>query len=267
MEALLVHRVTKAVCYLTTRSPCSVVTCQPRIISYILQFPFHPPPPSHSHARTNQTKVTILVRFAIEVGVQNMLYVAALYTAGRLVHPTVFLVGTSFVHYLRYMTTYYNRTDVNFGTFKADVLFFKVLAISHIAYRYASILFATPGTSASPVVLAASLVMIVTGSTVSSLATKALGIDGTYFGCELGMCKTEWVTAFPYNVIPHPMIVGQLFAFMGVQLLPEFRAAWPWLMPAHCAMYTLVMLQEQFDVYRGKKAGAPPSGPEKIKSA
>lgn len=211
--------------------------------------------------------VTILVRFAIEVGVQNMLYVAALYTAGRLVHPTVFLVGTSFVHYLRYMTTYYNRTDVNFGTFKADVLFFKVLAISHIAYRYASILFATPGTSASPVVLAASLVMIVTGSTVSSLATKALGIDGTYFGCELGMCKTEWVTAFPYNVIPHPMIVGQLFAFMGVQLLPEFRAAWPWLMPAHCAMYTLVMLQEQFDVYRGKKAGAPPSGPEKIKSA
>lgn len=204
------------------------------------------------------------MRFAIEIGVQNMLYVTALYAAGGLVHPVVFLVGTSFVHYLRYMTTYYNRTDVNFGTFKSDVLFFKVVALSHIAYRYASVLFST---SANPVIIAASLLMIAAGSAVSSLATKALGIDGTYFGCELGICKTEWVTAFPYNVIPHPMIVGQLFAFAGVHLLPEFRAAWPWLMPAHCALYSMVMLQEMFDVYSEKKAGAPPSGPEKVKFA
>lgn len=195
-----------------------------------------------------------------------MLYVSALYMAGRLIDPLVFLVGTSFVHYLRYITTYYNRTDVNFGTFKSDVLFFKIVALSHIAYRYLSILSA--GTSASLPTVTASLIMIVAGSTVSSLATKALGIDGTYFGSELGVCKTQWVTTFPYNVVPHPMIVGQLVALSGVHLIPEFRAAWPWLVPVHCTLYTIVMLQEQFDVYKNKSSGAGASGgPEKVKSS
>lgn len=231
----------------------------------------HPLPPAPLFTRrSNQIhnpQVTILYRFIIDVGLQNVLYTVALYIVGRLVHPAIFLVGTSFVHYPRYITTYYNRTDVNFGTFKSDVLFFKVIALCHIAYRYASALLLAGGTSADPLTVVASLAMIIVGSAVSSLATKALGIDGTYFGYELGMCEAERVTTFPFNVIPHPMIVGQLFAFAGVHLLPEFREAWPWLIPAHCIMYTLVLLQEEFDVFKGKKAGEPHSGPAaKVKS-
>lgn len=218
----------------------------------------------------------------IETGLQNFLFVAALFAAGRLVHPMVFLVGTSFVHYPRYVTTYYHRgSDVDFGRFKSDVLFFKTVALLHIGSRYVSAMLATfpsamswlglnaatdgadahsggDGQSGNAAAAALSLLMIVTGSAVSLLATKALGMDRTYFGAELGFCEMNWVTAFPYNFVPHPMITGQLVAFLGVHLLPEFRAAWPWLMPAHCAFYLVVMMQEQFDVHA--RAGDKDSG-------
>lgn len=70
-------------------------------------------------------QVTKLYRTAIETGLQNILYVTALLAAGRLVRPVVFLAGTSFVHYPRYITTYYHRSsDLDFGRFKLDALFF-----------------------------------------------------------------------------------------------------------------------------------------------
>ncbi|CAN0246095.1 unnamed protein product [Pylaiella littoralis] len=227
-------------------------------------------------------QVTVLYRAIIETGLQNLLYVVALFAVGRLIHPVAFLVGTSFVHYPRYITTYYHRSsDVNFGTFKSDALFFKVVALSHIGCRYAMALFYTftstsaaaaaeetimgtantfgdginnDSTTGGTILVALSLAMITFGTAVSTLAAKALGVNGTYFGPELGMCEMKWVTGFPYNChVPHPMIVGQLVAFLGVHLLPEFRAAWPWLMPAHCAFYVVVMMQEHFDVHA--KAG------------
>ncbi|CAN0575056.1 unnamed protein product, partial [Ectocarpus sp. 12 AP-2014] len=193
-------------------------------------------------------------------GLQNILYVAVLFAAGRLVHPVVFLVGTSFVHYPRYITTYFHRgSDLDFGRFKLDALFFKVVALSHVAWHYVAAVLATLGSKAEvegvsgsgggggggfDAIVAVSLALIIAGSTVSTLASRALGVDGTYFGPELGVCEIKWVTAFPYSCVPHPMIVGQLLAFAGVHLLPEFRAAWPWLIPAHCAFYLVVMLQE-----------------------
>lgn len=224
-----------------------------------------------------QVQVTTLYRTAIETGLQNVLYVAALLAAGKLVHPVVFLVGTSFVHYPRYIATYFFRgSDLDFGRFKMDTLFFKAVALSHVACRYFVALLAAfrsrtgaesdigdgdgggdggggGGCDSTMVVAAMSLALIIAGSTVSALASRALGMDGTYFGPELGICEMKWVTAFPYNCVPHPMIVGQIVAFGGVHLLPEFRAAWPWLMPAHCALYLLVMVQEHLDLHA--KAG------------
>lgn len=227
-----------------------------------------------SHPIRVPGQVTILYRLTIETGLHNLLYLAVLFAIGRLVHPNVFRAGTSFVHYARYITTYYYRgSEVNFGIFKADALFFKVVALSHISLRYMWALFFTFSSGTAPSVAAEgavgdanlndsiilvglSLVLITAGSVVSMLATKALGLDGTYFGPELGVCKMKWVTSFPYNCVPHPMIVGQLVAFLGVHLVPEFRATWPWLMPVHCALYMVVMLQEHFDVHkRARESG------------
>jgi hypothetical protein len=67
------------------------------------------------------------------VGFQNILYVALVALCARAYDSyALFLVCTSFVHYLRYMTTYYVRENVAFEAFKRDVLFFKSLALAQV---------------------------------------------------------------------------------------------------------------------------------------
>lgn len=196
---------------------------------------------------------------ANEIGCHNLLYAAALFVAGRLVHPNVFLVGTSFVHYPRYITTFYHRSsaDVDPGAFKSAFLFFQAAALSHVGYRYVSALLVASdpvgfGATTEAIV---SLSLVLAGVSLSILATKALGTNGAFLGRELGVCEMKRTAVFPYNCVPHPMIMCQLVALAGVHLLPEFRAAWPWLAPAHCAFFLVVMVQELFDVHG--KAGKP----------
>jgi hypothetical protein len=135
---------------------------------------------------------------------------------------------------------------VSFEAFKRDVLLFKSLALAQLGYFY----FQHLDWHALDVV---SLGMIVAGYTLSVLATNALGLDRTYFGVELGICEPKWITAFPYGVIPHPMIVSQILALGGFLKLAAFRAAWPWLVPGHMALYFIHMLQEHFDIHRDGK--------------
>lgn len=53
---------------------------------------------------------------------------------------------------------------------------------------------------------------------MSIAATQALGVDGTYFGIELGFVKADYrfVKSFPYNTLPHPMILSQIVALLGL---------------------------------------------------
>ena len=73
-----------------------------------------------------------------------------------------------------------------------------------------------------------------------------LGMVRTYFGSELGFVKPKWVSGFPYNVIPHPMIVGQLVAYSSILFwlkgtLPIETVA---LICAHMSFYVIHMFQE-----------------------
>lgn len=86
------------------------------------------------------------------------------------------------------------------------------------------------------------------------MATNALGIDRTYFGAELGLLPPKWITQFPYGYIPHPMIVSQVFALLGLHKAAHFRADWPYVIPVHVALYMTHMLQEHFDIYRKDKS-------------
>lgn len=106
-----------------------------------------------------------------------------------------FLLTTSFVHYIRYIATYYYRQDVDFGSFKRDVLLFKSIALIQIFFYY---LFPD---NAKFEVDVTSLAMIITGYGVSLAATEALGLDRTYFGVELGKCKSKWISKFPYGLV------------------------------------------------------------------
>ena len=85
---------------------------------------------------------------------------------------------------------------------------------------------------------------------MSSMATKALGIDRTYFAAELGLVEPKWITQFPYGYIPHPMIVSQIFALLGFMKASHFRTEWPYLIPVHVTFYVIHMLQEHFDIYK-----------------
>jgi len=80
-------------------------------------------------------------------------------------------------------------------------------------------------------------------------------MDRTYFGVELGLYEPKWVSSFPYNVIPHPMIVGSILGLLGIHKMAGMQAAMPYLVPGHVAMYMAHLSQEMiFDVYRGPAA-------------
>jgi hypothetical protein len=41
-------------------------------------------------------------------------------------------------------------------------------------------------------------------------------------------------------------------ALLGFHKLDAFRAAWPYLVPAHVCLYSIHMIQEHFDIHAGK---------------
>lgn len=53
-----------------------------------------------------------------------------------------------------------------------------------------------------------------------------------------------------FRYIPHPMIVSQITALLGLYKATHFRTEWPYVVPIHILMYVVHMLQEEFDVYR-----------------
>jgi len=207
---------------------------------------------------------TKVVNFSEEnIGYSNIGYLVVLGLLGALVDYRIFLVGTSFVHYVRYINTYYHREGVAYAVFKRDVFLFKTLALLQLVYHYLHA--ATGGFThplsaidAGPVDYA----MVFGGYLLSIYTTMQLGVDGTYFGIELGFVKAEknYVQKFPYGVIPHPMIVSQCVALCGLYKNAAFRTAMPWLVPTHVCLYLVHMMQEHFDIYKNK-------APAKVKAA
>ncbi len=53
-----------------------------------------------------------------------------------------------------------------------------------------------------------------------------------------------------HSYIPHPMIVSQVFALLGLYKAAHYRAEWPYVVPVHVLLYVTHMLQEHFDIYR-----------------
>ena len=93
-----------------------------------------------------------------------------------------------------------------------------------------------------------SLIMIVSGYALSILATNALGLDRTYFGVELGFYEFKLINQFPYGYIPHPMILSQVWALLGIFKASHIRTLIPFIIPVHISLYLLHMLQEHFDI-------------------
>lgn len=128
------------------------------------------------------------------LGLRNVSYLCVL---GALWWATgvyeIFFALTSFVHYFRYISTFYVREGIDFGSFKRDVLLLKTVALLQLFYHY---FFPAHAQFEWDVV---SLAMIAAGYVVSVLATNAIGVDRTYFAAELGLVEPKWIEKFPYG--------------------------------------------------------------------
>jgi hypothetical protein len=192
-------------------------------------------------------------------GYSNIGYLVILAAVAAFTDYKVFLIGTSFVHYCRYINTYYFRENVSYGNFKRDVLIYKTIALAQLFLLYTTAVTSNfKNMSALSSIPMLDLAMVAGGYALSIYTTSQLGVDGTYFGIELGFVKASknYVQKFPYGVIPHPMIISQCVAMLGLYRHIAFRAAWPYLVPAHVCFYTTHMIQEHFDIFKNKGVAA-----------
>lgn len=128
--------------------------------------------------------------------------------------PAVAIYLVSFVYYGLYWQAFAWGTP-SFDAFKRDALLLKALSVAALAFVY---LQAPPDLP--------SLAVIALGILLNARAAAVLGIDRTYYGHELAGLPERRITAFPYSLMSHPMIVGNVMAFGGTLLNPSFRAAW-----------------------------------------
>lgn len=149
--------------------------------------------------------VLLTTKFVAElckyVGIENVVYLTLLaltsFFSGFL---NIWIIGSSYVHYLIYMGTYYQRSRVNYGLFLRDAVVYKLCALSNLGFLiYTHVEFTHLNLAAG---------LIAAGVFLASTSSIALGVERTYFGSECGWHAPKWITAFPYNIgIPHPMVM------------------------------------------------------------
>ena len=146
--------------------------------------------------------------------------------------PAVAIYLVSFVYYGLYWYAFAWGVD-SFEVFKRDAMLLKALSVAALAFVYLQ---------APPDFL--SLGVIALGILLNARAASVLGIDRTYYGHELAGMAAQRITAFPYSLMSHPMIVGNVMAFGGTLLNPEFRAVWWPLAALHVVLNIALLAME-----------------------
>jgi hypothetical protein len=150
---------------------------------------------------------------------------------GRERAVAIYLV--SFVYYGLYWYAFAWGVD-SFRVFKRDALLLKALSVAALAFVYLQ---------APPDFL--SLGVIALGILLNARAASVLGIDRTYYGHELAGLAARRITEFPYSLMSHPMIVGNVLAFGGTLLNPAFRAEWWPLAALHVGLNIALLAMER----------------------
>jgi Phospholipid methyltransferase len=138
----------------------------------------------------------------------------------------------SFWHYYLYWLAFAFGA-VPFDVFKRDAVAMKTVSVAALAVVYL----------AAPIDLA-SLIVIACGILLNVRAAAALGIDRTYYGHEVAGLPPRRITAFPYSLTNHPMILGNVAAFGGTLINPAFRQHWWPLAGLHVALNIGLLVME-----------------------
>lgn len=162
------------------------------------------------------------------------MFVAAVLAGAAIGREASFAIYlASFVYYGLYWYAFAWGVD-SFRVFKRDALLLKALSVAALAFVYLQ---------APPDFL--SLGVIALGILLNARAAAVLGIDRTYYGHELAGLAARRITEFPYSLMSHPMIVGNVMAFGGTLLNPDFRAAWWPLATLHVVLNLGLLAMEQ----------------------
>lgn len=146
--------------------------------------------------------------------------------------PALAVYALSFWHYLLYWWAYrYGAVEPT--RFRRDAMLTKGMALAALAYAYLT----QPWHWLSALTIGAGFLLNLAGA-------RALGHTRTYYGWELGELPPQRVTSFPYSVVPHPMLVGNMVAFGGTLLHPGFRQAWWPLAVLHVALNGALIVME-----------------------
>jgi len=145
---------------------------------------------------------------------------------------TAAIYALSFWHYYVYWLAY-RHGAIPLAIFKRDAVAAKVVSLAALGMAY----FAVPLDVVSLGVMSA-------GFALNIVAARALGSDRTYYGYEVAGLPPLRITAFPYSVIPHPMIVGNVLAFGGTLLNAGFRQEWWPLAGAHVLLNLGLLVME-----------------------
>ena len=120
----------------------------------------------------------------------------------------------SFWHYGLYWLAFAFGTR-DFDVFKRNAIAMKTVSVTALAVVYLS-------APLDPV----SLTVILGGVLLNLRAAQVLGLDRTYYGHEVAGLPGRRITAFPYSLTSHPMILGNVAAFGGTLINAPFRAEW-----------------------------------------
>jgi hypothetical protein len=146
--------------------------------------------------------------------------------------PALAVYALSFWHYLFYWWAYRHGV-VQPARFRRDAILMKSVALTALASTYLT----QPWHWGPALVITAGFMLNLAG-------TRALGAARTFYGWELGELPPQRVTSFPYSVVPHPMLAGNMMAFGGALLHPGFRETWWPLAVLHVALNGALIVME-----------------------
>lgn len=159
----------------------------------------------------------------------------ALAAAAAAESPALAIYALSFWHYYLYWLAFSFRA-VAFDIFKRDAAAMKTVSVAAIAAIYL--------TAPLDVI---SLAVIAGGIALNVRAAVALGWDRTYYGQEVAGLPPLRITAFPYSLTAHPMILGNVAAFGGTLINADFRQHWWPLAAMHVALNVGLLVLELSD--------------------
>ena len=138
----------------------------------------------------------------------------------------------SFWHYYLYWLAFAFGAP-SFDVFKRDAVATKTVSVAALAAVYLT----------TPLDLV-SLAVIAGGILLNLRAAAVLGIDRTYYGYEVAGLPPRKITAFPYSLTNHPMILGNVAAFGGTLINSAFAQQWWPLVCLHISLNFGLLVME-----------------------